>query len=94
MVHTLIPPACWYDVGVALKLADEDDGEYLDELDTKEELDKKKFFEVLKKWLRESKQNDYVLKPATWRNLLKVLDGLSLDVQKLKDYLSKGMQVS
>lgn len=89
MLQCLVPLAHtkWYKIGVGLKLADEDDAEYLDRLDeNNEEDDEEKLFSVLKKWLREAKSSSHVL-PATWRNLMSVLEKQKLDVQNLKDNL-------
>lgn len=83
----LIPLACtkWYEIGIGLKLGDEDEGDYLEELRMQQEEEEKKLFAVLKKWLRDSKHN--VLQPAKWRTLMRVLEGQKLDMQDLKDNL-------
>ncbi len=69
----------WEDVGMAVGLADDDDGEYLDTLAEKYADNEKCFLEVLKKWLRASKEKDASVKPATWRHLLNVLKDLGLN---------------
>lgn len=88
-LHTLVPGAglVWYDIGVSLQLGDEDDGEYLEKLGQEEST--KKLFKVLQKWLQEC-GNQHILKPVTWRKLLEVLESQSLNVENLKDKLSKG----
>ena len=72
-------------IGVGLGLADDDDGEFLDELDKKHGSDKQKYLlEVLKKWLRASKG----VKPATWKSILEVLEAQDLNdvAKKIKNH--------
>lgn len=66
----------WEDIGMAVGLADDDDGEYLDTLPGKYPDDEKCFLAVLKKWLRASKEKDPSVKPATWRSLLNAMKDL------------------
>ena len=76
----------WEDVGMAVGLADKDDGEYLDSLTGKYPDDEieKCFLAVLKKWLRASKENDASVKPATWRSLLSALKDLGFHDRVMK----------
>lgn len=87
----VIPPACfkWEEIGIALKLGDDDDGAYLDGLDAKYKTDEKRFQDVLKKWLRESSKKKSSLKPATWGCLLEILTKVDLKdlVKEVMDHL-------
>ena len=84
----------WEGVGMAVGLADEDDGQYLDTLPQSfPQDDKKCFLEVLKKWLRASKEKDRAVKPATWRHLLRALKDLNLDdvVKKVEQHFGRSV---
>ena len=77
----------WMDIGIALELADDDDGEFLDGLGVKMNGDDMKcMMEVFKKWLRESKSK----RPATcnWSHLLQVLKAQNA-AGKMDSYLGK-----
>ena len=80
----------WEEIGYALKLGDDDDGAYLDELTEKYKTDEKRFQNVLKKWLRDPRDQSSCLEPATWGHLLEILSnkvGLKNLVKKVEDHL-------
>lgn len=83
----LIPAACEKReaIGIALGLADDDDGEFLEELD-KKHTSEKYLLEVLKRWLRACASTD--VKPATWKSMLEVLESQDLNdvAKKIKSH--------
>jgi hypothetical protein len=85
-LHTLLPelePSVLYRIGVALQLGDEDGGQWLDAL-LEQDSNKNQLFEVLKKWLQDSKS-------ATWKGLINVLEShIDKDAQALVEKVSKG----
>lgn len=85
------PVACskWETVGMALGLADDDDGSYLEELAEEDHDPVKCFIKVLKKWLRDSKTKPHV-KAATWGCLLTILKLLEIRDAVLKVEEHKG----
>ena len=82
------PKTCskWEFVGIELKLADNDDGIFLEEVaDQFPDDDKKRLLQVFKKWLRTPDL------AASWGHLFLTLCSLNLNnaVRKLKEHLGK-----
>lgn len=81
------PGTCskWESVGIELKLADNDDGIFLEEVAEKFSEDDKRLLQVFKKWLRSAHLN------PSWGHLLETLHNLKLNgsVKKVEDYLGK-----
>lgn len=89
---TLDPDVCckWEDVGIALGLADEDDGAYLEELANIENGgDKKRMWLVFKKWLPVSKNK--LPQTCSWKYLLQILKTHDLHgaADTMRDHLGK-----